>query len=99
MKQLTKEEAIALAETRWWESRSDEDIFHFQMNQKCLCMPFDSFHRAVEGALKRPVWTHEFMLNWQGLLDEFVGGSIPSMEDIINLIPKEKLIILTTDVD
>lgn len=59
-KQLTREEAIALDDSGWWKDKTAWEIAGFQLNQPRLCMPFDKFHEAVEAALGRPVWTHEF---------------------------------------
>lgn len=53
------------------------------------------FHEAVEKALGRPVWTHEFGLNWDGLKKELMGEApAPTMQEIIDLIPEEKRIIV-----
>lgn len=57
---LTEEQAIRLAETKFWETMTDHDIAKFQLFEDRLCMPFGVFHRAIEKALGRPVWTHEF---------------------------------------
>jgi hypothetical protein len=41
------------------------------------------------------VFTHEFGLNYQGLKDElFNGKEPPILEEIINLIPEEKRIVI-----
>ena len=94
MRQLTKKQAIELAKTKFWELLSFEKRALFQLNQKKLCMPFDIFHEAMEKSLGRPVWTHEFC-DWKKLKDEFLGKKKrPSMKEIINLIPKEKRILL-----
>jgi hypothetical protein len=58
--QLTREEAIALAETQWWKYRSAGEIVRFQLFQEKLAMNFGDFQMAVEEAVGRPVWTHEF---------------------------------------
>lgn len=93
---MTKEEAIALYESRFWESMQPEDIAMFQLWEELLCMPFGVFQEAVEKTLKRPVWTHEFtMSNVESLKQEMLGlRSAPSMEDIINLIPEDKRILI-----
>ena len=57
---MTKEEAIAKFDTKWWENSTDEEIVEFQIHERLLCCPFDVFHGAVETWLGRPVWTHEF---------------------------------------
>ena len=56
-------------------------------------MDFTSFHKAVEKALNRPIWTREF--NDRGkLLAELLGeNNSPTMEEIIDRIPEAKLII------
>jgi len=94
MEELTKEQAIALGESGWWENATDLEIATFQLNTKLLCMPFGELHRAVESALGRPVYTHEFG-SGGGLREELNGDKPPpTIEEIINLIPAEKLIIL-----
>lgn len=70
--ELTKEEAIKLAKSKWWEGKSDEEIAEFQIHEHRLCCPFEVFHKAVETWLGRPVWTHEFA-DPQALIDEKVG--------------------------
>ena len=92
---MTKEQAIALRESKFWEGMTHRQIAELQMCEEWLCMPFSVFHEAVEKALGRPVFTHEFGLNYQGLKDElFNGKAAPSLEEIINLIPEEKRIIV-----
>lgn len=60
MKQLTKQQAIAIADSGAYASLSSEEKASFQLNQECLCMPFDVFHGAVEEAVGYPVFTHQF---------------------------------------
>jgi len=94
---VTKEQAIKLAESRFWEKMSYEQIAKFQLFQRKLCMPFEVFHEAVEKALGRPVYTHEFGLNLKGLQKEVMGKQeAPTLEEIINLIPEDKRIIITS---
>lgn len=95
MKQLTKDQAINFAESKAFSNMSYREIAEFQINQKKLCMPFSIFHKAVEKTIERPVFTHEFGLNSDGIKAEIMGSKPPpSFEEIINLIPKEKLIII-----
>ena len=92
---MTKDEAIALSKTNFWENLTFEEIAKFQLAEKKLCMPFSVFHEAIEKTLGRPVFTHEFGLNYQGLVDElFHGADPPTPEEIINMIPEEKRIII-----
>lgn len=60
-----------------------------------LAVPFAVFHEAVEKSLGRPVYTHEFGMNYDGICAEFLGEKeAPTLEEIINLIPEEKRIIV-----
>lgn len=94
MKQLTKEEAIKLAESNFWENMTPEEITEFQLFQDALCMPFDVFKTATIKVFGRPICTHEFAYI-DSLRKEFLGEkSAPTFEEIINLIPVEKRIIL-----
>ena len=95
MKQLTKEQAIAFCENRLYDGMTARQIAEFQMEQDRLCMPFDVFHKAITEALGRPVYTHEFGLNREGLLKELRGEKEPpTLEEIINLIPEDKRILI-----
>jgi hypothetical protein len=92
---IGKEKAIQLYNTNWWEGLSYEEIAEFQLFTSELCCPFDVFHEAVEKSLGRPVFTHEFGLNYQGICNEFLGEKeSPTTDEILNLIPQEKLIVI-----
>lgn len=96
MNSIGKEAAIALSKTNWWERRTPREIVEFQMFTNELSMPFDKFHEATEKALDRPVWTHEFA-DIERLQQEFLGDKPPpSMEDIINMIPEDKRLLIVT---
>lgn len=95
MTQLTKEQAMLFYDQRCWEPLTLRQRAEFQMMQDKLCMPFGVFHEAVEKTLGRPVFTHEFGLNRDGLTTElFDGAPPPSLEDIIKLLPQDKTIVL-----
>jgi len=96
--EINKEMAIQLAESKFWETMSAKDIALFQLEAELLCMPFEVFHKAIEEALNRPVYTHEMGLNWKGLREELLGEKEkPTFDEIINLIPKDKRIIILED--
>ena len=60
-----------------------------------MCMPFDVFHESVTKALGRPVYTHEFGLNRQGLIEELAGrAGHPSIDEIMALLPQDKLLAI-----
>jgi hypothetical protein len=91
---MTREQAIKLAESKFWENMELKDIAKFQLFEEKLCMPFGVFHNAIEKTLDRPVFTHEFGLNVEGLKKELLKEKpMPTIEEIINLIPKDKQII------
>jgi hypothetical protein len=92
---MTREQALALIETKWWEGKTARQIVTFQLFEERLCMPFDLFHKSVEEALGRPVFTHEFGLNHEGLQKEFLGEkAAPTLQQIIEMIPEAKRIIV-----
>lgn len=89
MSELTKEQAIKLYESGFWETLSYRQRAEFQITTKLLCMPFSIFHEAVEKTLGRPVFTHEFGLNPEGIKAEILEGkSPPTFTEILDLIPK-----------
>ena len=93
-KQFTKEEAIAFAESGVWKTWTDEQIVRLQLFQGKLCMPFSRFHEAMNKVLDRPVYTHEFAYPDE-LKKEYLGAKkAPTFEEIINLIPADKRIII-----
>lgn len=74
---------------------TSRQIAEFQIEQDRLCVPFDVFHKAITEALGRPVYTHEFALNRDGLRKELRGEKEPpTLEEIINLIPEDKRIVI-----
>lgn len=77
MEQLTQEQAIEFYEMEKWESMSFRERAEFQIQQKLLCMPFSEFHEAVEKTIGRPVYTHEFGVNVDGLKEEIFNGAEP----------------------
>lgn len=94
MQQLTKEQAIAFYQSGAWEALDLMERARFQLEQRKLCMPFEKFHEAIEHALGRPVWTHEFA-KIDRLKDElYERKPKATLEESINLIPAEKRIIL-----
>lgn len=81
---MTKDEAIAMCKSGWWKGKTPQEIVAFQLYEDRLCMDFSDFHAAVEKALGRPVYTHEFGLNRDGLKAEFEGKRGPATtEEII----------------
>lgn len=95
LNEMSKAAAVELLESKFWESMSYYERAWFQMNTSRLCMPFGVFHEAVEKTLGRPVYTHEFGLNYDGLMAELRGDlAAPSITEIIEMIPEEKRIVI-----
>ena len=92
---MTEAQAVEFSESKAWEPMTFRQRAEFQISVERLCMPFDVFHEAISEALGRDVYTHEFGLNLQGLRDElFDGAGAPSLKEIIEMIPKDKRVIL-----
>ncbi|MDJ0508956.1 MAG: hypothetical protein QNJ64_06855 [Crocosphaera sp.] len=92
LRELTKEQAKALAESKFWEGMIDREIALFQLSNQRLCMPWNIFQSAVEKALDREVYSHEFQ-NLKSLREELLGNqSPPTQQEILDLIPPSKLI-------
>ena len=95
MNSIGKKKAVDLAETNWWELCESREIAEFQLFTEELCRPFEVFHKAVEDSLGRSVWTHELGMNWEGITAEFLGErEPPSIDQIVNLIPEEKRLVI-----
>lgn len=94
-KQITKEQAIEIYDSGIWKEWSDEQIVRFQLFQDKLAVPFGRFHEAVEKVLGRSVWTHEFA-GRDELVREYLGAKqAPTFDEIMNMIPEEKRIMVT----
>ena len=94
MRQLNKGQAIRMCKSKVWEDWTDEQIVRFQLFQDKLCMDFSKFHEAISKVLKRDVYTHEFAYPDE-LKKEYLGAkSKPTLEEIINLIPEEKRLLI-----
>lgn len=94
---LTQEQAIALHDSGFWKELSMRDRAMFQMFAPRLCMPFSVFHEAIEKTLDRPVFTHEFGLNYDGIKKELLGEApSPTFDEIIGLIPADKLLLVVS---
>lgn len=58
---MTKEQALILCKSKWWENVTPAEAALFQLNEPLLCMEnFSLFHGFVEDACGFPVWTHQF---------------------------------------
>jgi hypothetical protein len=95
--QLTQEEAVNAYETEAWRNWAPEVRASFQLYQDRLCMPIGVFMESLSQALGRPVFTHELAFPSE-LKAELEGRKgAPTFEDIVNLLPKEKTIVVIQD--
>ena len=67
---MTRQEAIEKYNSKFWLTMTHKEIVKFQINEKRLCVPFDVLHEAVEKALDRSVFTHEFDIYYHELIEE-----------------------------
>jgi hypothetical protein len=95
--QMTREQAIEMAESGWWKNREPYEIVLFQLFESRLCMDFGDFQEATEQVLGRSVWTHEFA-DGDSLRKEFLGDKKPpTFQEIMEMIPEAKRIIVRMD--
>lgn len=95
IKSIGRDAAIALAATKWWEGKPARDVALFALQTRELCLPMDELYRAFHDALGRPVYTHEIALDAEGLRLELLGErDAPSFDEIVNLIPEDKRIVI-----
>lgn len=95
MSKITEEIAVALSESGFWRNMTHRQIAEFQLHVPLLCMPFAVFHEAVEKALGRPVYTHEFARDH--LAEELLGKRpAPTFNEILEMIPADKRVIVIT---
>lgn len=57
-------------DNHWWTSEDPVTIATYQLFEEILLVDFGIFHKGLETALGRPVFTHEFGLNQEGLKRE-----------------------------
>lgn len=92
---IGKEEAIRLYDGGWWKGMTARQICEVQLFTEELCMPFDEFQSAMSHCLGRPVFTHEFGLNYDGLVAEFLGQRpAPTLDQIVGLLNSAKTVLI-----
>lgn len=92
---MTREQAIQLAESGWWKDLPADVVVALQLFEDRLCMDFHDFHGAVQEALGRPVFTHEFgSAGTERLKEEFLGRRPrATLQEVLDLIPPEKRLL------
>ena len=87
---MTEENAIKIAKTKWWKEIDDKTIVGFQLYEEKLCMDFGNFHKAVENAMKRPIFTHEFGTFGVKAMQKNIKKI--SLSELLLLLPEKKRI-------
>jgi hypothetical protein len=83
--ELTEAEAIAMYESKEWESWPMEALAIYQITQKRLCVPIDKFKEAIGFVLDRPIWSHE-LAEPDHLIKEYLGNAPKrTFEEIVQL--------------
>lgn len=61
-----------IAESGVWKTWTAREIFLFQLSQEYLCVPFSTFHEAVEKVFGRPVYDTELVTidMWKEFVDK-----------------------------
>ena len=57
-------------DNKWWRLDNTVEIAKYQIFEGILMVKFSVFHEGIEKLLGRPVFTHEFGLNHDGLKEE-----------------------------
>lgn len=84
---LSKTNAVALANSKFYENLTPEQIAIFQLFQSRLCMPFGVFHKAVDKFVPG-VSTIGFGLMVDELQNEVRGSKgPPTLEEILSFMP------------
>lgn len=92
--QLSEEQAKSLYDSGLWKAWTADQVVKFQLFQDRLCVEFSHFHKCITEVLGRSVFTHEFAYRDE-LIKEYLGEkTAPSFDEILNLIPAEKRIII-----
>lgn len=89
-------------DNKWWKSKDSREVALGQLQEEIMVMDFGDFHKAVEEACGRPVWTHEFA-DCQSLIEEIKNRSSEDVEfdfnkvmkKLTDLVGEEKVIVVT----
>jgi len=90
--QLTKKQAVEIADRELWKKWNDKELVRMQLFQKRLLVPLDQFQMAVQRCIGRPVWTHELGMESSlfRIQKDFLKEDLPpSEEEILKMIPED----------
>lgn len=85
-KQLTKKEAILIAEKNAYWHLTKPELAKLQLSQEKLFCDFGVFAEAIEYTVKHPVFTHQFVTCYDILLEEVCAVCTVPQEDILESV-------------
>lgn len=74
-------------DNHWWleQKRNPRKFAYYQLKEEILLCDFSVFHKAISGLLGRPVYTHEFGLSSEKLVEEaeraYHEGHVPTEKE------------------
>lgn len=95
IRQLTEKESMSFFDNNLWENMSTKERAQFQIIQDRLCMPMGVFIDSVVKTLNRSITPFELFMNRDSIITElFDDGKLLSFEELIKMIPYEKLTLV-----
>ncbi len=79
------------------EMLDEEREIEMRLLEGPLEIPFNLLHKRIEELVGRPVWTHEMGLNWEGLVAEASHRDHPTFQEVVELIPKNKRLVVNPE--
>lgn len=73
--EITKEQAIELSKSKFWEGMTPREIAIFQLFTERICMPWSVFRDALEETLGAPM-CDTYLANPGGLRNALLGVKI-----------------------
>lgn len=95
MIQFSKGQANRILNSGIWQNWTPQQICTIQLFQRFNCVLPSNFFYSLEKCLNRKLTIEEFLMNRQKLIKEFLKGNRePTIEDVLKMIPEDKLDIL-----
>ena len=92
----TQEDCKFLFVEEWWDVVGLHKAAWLQLHQKKLCMPMSKFLESLSFALGRPVMNIE-LTQHEKLIEEFATGNSPTLQEVLDMLPRDKIVIALMD--
>ena len=93
MKDLTREQAVALFESAFWQHLTPCKVAWFQLVAERMCVPLPIFRASLEVCLGRGLVSGE-LLEFERLRAELAGRRLaPTLEEVMAFIPEDKRVV------